>query len=108
VEQFPVLVGVALAFGLIFAVGEWFFERLTGRLTTRLRYRWRWLALPLTALISFGLFTVLRPLVLDRPTSPLVFLGLIVAVALLVSGATALGYTILEAGKLVIALFRSR
>jgi hypothetical protein len=37
-----------------------------------------------------------------------VFLGLIVAVALLVSGATALGYTILEAGKLVIALFRSR
>jgi hypothetical protein len=108
VEQFAVAIGVAIAFALIFALGEWFFERLTGRLTTRLRYRWRWLVLPMTALISFGLFTILRPLVLDQPMSPLVFLGLLGAVALLVSGATALGYAIVEAGKLVIGLFRSR
>jgi hypothetical protein len=108
VDQLATAVAVAITFGLVFGLGTWFFTRLTRTLATRLTYRLRWLALPITALISVGLFAVLRPLVVDKPMNPLVFVGLFVGVALLVSGATALAYTILEAGKTVIALLRGR
>ena len=106
--DFANAVAVAVGLALLFGVGRLFFTILTGAFATRLPYRWRWLAMPLTALISFGLFTVLRPLVLDKQTNPLGFVGLCVAVALLVSGATALGLTAVEGWKVLIAPRRGR
>jgi hypothetical protein len=108
VEQLVTVVAVGIVFALIFGLGTWLFNTLTALITARLPDRWRWLALLITAAISCGVFLVLRPLVVDKPMSPSVFIGQFVGVALLVSGATALGLAAVEAGRALVTLVRGR
>src|SRR3990172_11304088 len=98
-EPVASVVGVAVVFALIFALGEWLFGRLTSKLASRLHGGWRWFALPFTAVLSFGAFLVLRPLVLDQPRTPLWFVGGAIAVALLVTTGTATGWAMGPAGR---------
>ena len=104
-EQLVSLIAVSIAFALIFGLGTWLFTTLTATIAVRLPSRWRWLALLITAAVSFGAFLVLRPLVLDKPMNQFVFIGLLACVALLVSGATALGLAFVDAGRALVALF---
>jgi len=107
-EQVASVVGVAIVFALIFALGEWLFGRLTSKLASRLHAGWRWLALPITAVLSFGAFMALRPLILDQPRTPLWFVGGAIAVALLVTTGTAAGWAMVQLGGWLIALLRGR
>jgi hypothetical protein len=105
-ESFATAVSVVITLSLVFGLGTWFYRRLTSAIATHLSDRWRWLALLMTAAISFVVFLLLRPLVLDKPMDLPWFVVACIAVALLVSGATALGYGIVEAGRAVIATLR--
>jgi len=108
VEQLAVVIGVAIAFGLVFWLGEWLFRLLADRLDSRVQAGWRWLTLPITAILCFAGFLVLRPLILDQPRTPSWFVIGLIAVALLVAGATALGYAMLALGRWLVAALRGR
>ena len=107
-EQLVSLIAVGIAFALIFGLGTWVFNMLTAAIAARLPSRWRWLALLITAAVSFGAFLAVRPLVLDKPMNAFVFIGLMACVALLVSGATAVGLALVEASRALVALIRGR
>jgi hypothetical protein len=94
--QLAIFLALAVSFGVLYALVEWVFRRLTGHLASRLHAGWRWLALPLTALISWTGFVALRPLVLDQPPSVPVLIGSLTAVALLVITGTAAGWAVLQ------------
>src|SRR3954454_16816816 len=97
---------VAGGFALVLVLGSSLFERLTGAIADRLPYRWRWTRNLLTAAVTFGIFVVLRQLTLDRPQTTLVFISNLVAVALLVAGAVALGYALVQAYEAFVRLLR--
>lgn len=99
------LVGVAVAviFGLVFGLGVWLANGLRVAVAARLTPGWRGLALPLSCVMSFGLFLVLRPFLLDQPRTPLWFALGLLAVAALYGGSVALAHTIIEAGKLALS-----
>jgi hypothetical protein len=108
VDQVVAAIAVVIAFGLIFAAGEWMFRVLEHRLDSRLHGGWRWLTLPITAVLCFAGFLALRPWILDQPRTPLWFgLGLI-AIALLVGGSTALGYAAVAVGRWFGSFVRGR
>ena len=108
VDQLGALIGVAIFYGLIFGLGEWFFRVLADRLDARLQAGWRWMTLPIVAILSFAGFLVLRPLILDQPRTPVWFAMALIAVALLVTGATALAYAGIALGRWFLAVLRSR
>jgi hypothetical protein len=106
-DQVAGVIGVAIFFGLVFALGEWLFRRFTGRLVARLHAGWRWLTLPITAVVSSAAFLVLRPFIVDQPRTPLWFALSLIAVALLVATGTALGLAVVAFGRgLMGLLFR--
>ena len=51
-DQVAGVIGVTIVFGLVVALGEWLFRRFTDRLDARLHAGWRWLTLPITAIVS--------------------------------------------------------
>ena len=104
--QVACVIVLAIFFGVVFALGEWLFRRLTDRLDARLHAGWRWLTLPVTAIVSSAGFLVLRPLVVDQPRTPLWFVLGLVAVALLVTTGTALGYAVIALGRGLMGLVR--
>lgn len=89
---------------LVVGLGKLIFAILTGLFSARLSYKWHWLAPLMTALISGGLFALLRPLVIDKPLNFFVFVGLCIAVSLLVSAGTGLALGAIEIVKTVVAL----
>jgi hypothetical protein len=105
-DQVAGVIVLAIFFGVVFTLGEWLFRRLTDRLDARLHAGWRWLTLPVTAFVSSAGFLVLRPLVVDQPRTPLWFVLALVAVALLVTTGTALGYAVIALGRGLIGVFR--
>jgi hypothetical protein len=107
-DQVAGIIGVAIFFGLVFALGDWLFRRFTDRLDARLHAGWRWLTLPITAAISSAAFLVLRPLILDQPRTPLWFALGFVAVALLVTTGTALGWAVFVLGRWLLEVLRPR
>jgi hypothetical protein len=107
-DQVAGVIGVAIFFGLVFALGEWLFRRFTDRLDARLHAGWRWLTLPITAVVSSAAFLVLRPLIVDQPRTPLWFALALVAVALLVATGTALGLAVVSLGRGLVGLLRGR
>ena len=107
-DQLGTLIGVAIAYGLIFGLGEWFLRVLADRLDARLQAGWRWLTLPIVAILSFAGFLVLRPFILDQPRTPVWFAMALIAAGLLVTGATALGYAGVALGRWFVAVLRGR
>jgi hypothetical protein len=108
VDQFARLIGLAIFFGVVFGLGEWAFRVLADRLDSRLQAGWRWLTLPIAAFLCFAGFLVLRPLILDQPRTPLWFAIGLIAIALLVAGATALGYATVALGRWLVSVLRGR
>jgi hypothetical protein len=108
VDQLAGVIGVAIFLGIVFGLGEWLFRALADRLDSRLQAGWRWLTLPIVALLSFAGFVALRPLVLDQPRTPSWFAIGLIAVALLVSGATALGFAMVKLGRWLVSVLRGR
>lgn len=108
VDQLAGVIGLAIFVGLVFGLGEWLFRALAGRLDARLQAGWRWLTLPIAAFLCFAGFVVIRPLILDQPRTPAWFALGIIAVALLVAGATALGYAAVALGRWFVSLLRGR
>jgi hypothetical protein len=106
VDQAVGVIGVAIVFGLVFALGEWIFGRFTDRLDARLHAGGRWLTLPITAVVSSAGFIVLRPFVVDQPQTPLWFILALTAVALLVMTGTALGLAVVALGRWLVSLLR--
>jgi predicted metal-binding membrane protein len=106
-DQVAITVAVVIAFGLIFALGEWLFRRLAGSIDSRLHAGWRWMTLPITAVVGWAGFLALRPLVLDQPQTPLWFILSFVAVASLVVAATAMGLAVFGLGRWFVNLLRS-
>lgn len=104
-DQIASVIGFAIVYWLIFALGEWLFRRFTDRLDSRLHAGWRWLTLPVTAIVSWAAFLVLQPFVVDQPQTPLWFAVAFVAIALLVTTGTALGWAVVALGR---ALVKSR
>ena len=108
VDQLAGVIGVAIVLGLVFGLGEWLFRALADRLDSRLQAGWRWLALPVTALLCFAGFLALRPLIVDQPRTPLWFAMGLIAVALLFAGATALGNATVALGRWFVAFLQGR
>jgi uncharacterized BrkB/YihY/UPF0761 family membrane protein len=95
-EDVAIFVAIAICFGVVYALVEYVFRRLSGELASRLHGVWRWLVLPLVAAVAYGAFVVLRPFVLDKPPSVHVMIGGLVEIALLVIIATALASAVLQ------------
>jgi hypothetical protein len=106
VDQLATVIGVAVFFGLAFALGDWVLGVAEARTESRLRPGWRWLTLPIAATLCFAGFLLLRPLIVDQPRTPLWFVIGLVAIALLIAGATALGYAAVAFGSWAIASLR--
>jgi hypothetical protein len=107
-DQLAGFIGVAIFFGLVFMLGEWLFRRFTDRLDARLHAGWRWLTLPITAIVSSAGFLGLRPLIVDQPRTPAWLVLGLVAVALLVTTGTALGYAMIALGRALMGLLSRR
>lgn len=105
-DQVVVVIGVAIVLGFVFAIGDRLFRRFTDRLDARLGAGWRWLTLPITALVSAAGFLVLRPLILEQPSTPLSTVLGLVGVALLVTTGTALGLAVVALGRGLLNLIR--
>src|SRR5688500_3486857 len=95
-DEIAIALAIGISFAVIFALGELIFRRLTSRVASRLLAGWQWLVLPATAIVSFGAFLAIRPLVLDQPPSLPVLVGLVIAVALLITAATATAFAVLR------------
>jgi hypothetical protein len=106
VDQLATTIGAAVFFGLAFALGDWLLGVAAARTESRLRPGWRWLRLPIAATLCFAGFLLLRPLIVDQPRTPLWFVIGLVAIALLIAGATALGYAAVAFGRWAIASLR--
>ena len=103
-EGLAVVVVGSIILGLVFWAGLWVYERLSGSIAARLPSSWRWVALPITAVLCGGGFALLRPLIVDQPTTPMWFVLGTTAVALLFASATAFGWTMVEVGRRIVAL----
>ena len=103
-DEFAGVVVGAIIIGIVLATGHWMYGRLSESISARLHWRWRWLALPITGVLCGGAFAALRPLVVDQPRTPLWFVLGAAAVALLSASATALGWTLVNLGRGLVAL----
>ena len=101
--EFASVVVAGIILGMVFVTGTWMYGRLSGSIAARLPSSWRWLALPITGILCGGAFAVLRPLIVDQPRTPMWFVIGATGVALLLASATALGWTIVEAGRWIAA-----
>ncbi len=102
--EFAGVVVGAIILGIVFMAGGWMYDRLTGSIAARLHASWRWVALPITAVLCGGAFAALRPLIVDQPRTPMWFVLGATGVALLFASATAFGWTMIEAGRRIVAL----
>ena len=59
-------IGLLIFFGLVFGLGELLLRVLADRLDSRLQAGWRWLTLPIAAVLCFAGFLALRPLILEH------------------------------------------
>jgi drug/metabolite transporter (DMT)-like permease len=103
VEQLAVAVVAGISLGMVLLAGRWMYGRLSGSIAARLHASWRWLALPITAVLCGGAFAALRPLIVDQPRTPMWFVFGATGVALLFASATALGWTFVEVGRRIAA-----
>ncbi len=103
-EQFAAVVVAGIVLGIVFMTGTWMYGRLSESIAARLHSSWRWLALPITGILCGGAFAVLRPLIVDQPRTPMWFVIGATGVALLFASATALGWTLVEVGRRIVAL----
>ena len=90
--------------GIVFWAGLWVYGRLSGSIGARLPSSWRWVALPITAVLCGAGFAALRPLIVDQPDTPMSFVLGATAVALLFASATAFGWTMVEVGRKIVEL----
>jgi hypothetical protein len=98
-----VAVAVAIIVAVVFTLGAWLARGLTGTLAARLTLERRWLTLPLTSVLSFGLFLVLRPFLLDQPRTPLWLVLGVLAVGALFTGSVTLAQTVIAASRLALS-----